>query len=65
MLFRGAITRLLHSLCTLRAAISVDYATLGYGCWLSFTVPLGWSPKKISKIYLSLSYGLCLARYNL
>lgn len=29
--FRGSVTQLLHSLCTLRAAITDDYATLGSG----------------------------------
>jgi hypothetical protein len=33
----------LYSLCTLRANISVDYATLGYDCWLGFIVQ-DWLP---------------------
>jgi len=38
-LFRGSITRLLHSLSTLRAAITDDDARLASGGWLTLT---GW-----------------------
>ena len=37
--FRGSITRLFHSLPTLRATISDDYARLASGWWLAFA---GW-----------------------
>jgi hypothetical protein len=38
-LFRGSMTRLLHSLSTLRAAITDDDARLASGGWLALT---GW-----------------------
>src|SRR5687768_12222550 len=42
-LFRGSITRLLHSLSTLRAAITDDDARLASGGWLALT-GWDWSP---------------------
>lgn len=66
--FRGSITQLLYSLCTLRAGISTHYATLGSGCWLDFTVQNWLSAgflRKVSKNdVLSPFHGLSLAQDN-
>jgi hypothetical protein len=44
--FRGSITRLLHSLSTLRAVITADYARLASGWWLAFA-GWDWSPTEV------------------
>ena len=59
MIFRSSIILLLYSLCTLRACVSTDYATLGCGCWLGFTAQ-DWLPegilRKISKNFIYPSF---------
>jgi hypothetical protein len=66
-LFRGSITQLLHSLSTLRAAITDDYARLASGWWLTTTrwdcLPTGFL-REVSDFTSSPSPGLRLARQN-
>ena len=59
LIFRSSIILLLYSLCTLRACVSTDYATLGFGCWLGFA-DQDWLPegilRKISKNFIYPSF---------
>ncbi len=64
--FRDSIARPLHSLCTLRAGVTTDYATLASG----WRLPLAGSPSQVTGFIQSISlpfdtsldYGLFTAR---
>ena len=66
--FRGSITRPPDSLCTLRAGVAADYATLASEWWLAFLVPSSQTAGLTQSISLllctSFDYGLSTARTN-
>ncbi len=66
--FRGSITRPPSSLCTLRAGVSTDYATLASEWWLTFLVSPSQTTGPIQSISLllctSFDYELSTARPN-
>ena len=64
--FRDSIARPTGSLCTLRAGVTADYATLASEWWLTFLVPSFQTAGLIQSISLllctSFDYGLFTAR---